>query len=146
MFGLLALFLGYRILGDAVSVVQRQEVWYHLLSSIVVHGAFGAVPLAFVWFYPVWLARNAPAVGVEREVTVSSKGMTLHSSLGKSDSAWANFTKMLETDEYFLLYSGKGLFYPFPKQAFGGEHEVRRFRELIRGQIRNSRILDSDAE
>jgi hypothetical protein len=104
-------------------------------------GVAAVVWLQWVW-RPKYLARNSPFVGIEYEMTFSPDGVSSRSSNGNANTQWSVYTVAHETFEYFLLCSGKNLFYPFPKQAFADPKDVDRFRDLVRAHVPNAKLLD----
>ena len=102
--------------------------------------------LGVSWWLWTWLprshARKSPSVGKEIAVTASPEGMSSRSVMGSSDARWSLYTAARETTEFFLLSSGKALFYPFPKSAFADPLEIDQFRELLRAHVADVRLLD----
>lgn len=126
----------------AASGVERLEpLWFGMSAG----GVVGlAVTWAFWTFQPRWLARNSPSVGVEIEVTLSPDGVNSRSSNGSADARWSIYTSARETTEFFLLFSGKNLFYPFPKSAFADSQHLGRFRDLVRTYVPDTKLLDHE--
>lgn len=135
MAGLLALVLGYGLLSSLSSVMTGQKGWDSLLRSLLIYGGLGAAWASFVWFHPVWTAKRWPSIGVEREITVSGDGMTTRSELGYSESTWASYTGVLETDDFFLLFMGRANFQPIPKRDLAAVSAVSDLREFLRAQF-----------
>ena len=139
LWGLFILMVAYTFYHQIQAVWLGHRAWSSLLRTVLSFGALGVAWFAFNWFYPYWTARRWPAVGVEKEVTVSDEGMTTRSPLGYSESAWANFTGVLETDEFFLLQMGRANFLPIPKRDLAKISAVSDFRELLRAQFTDYR-------
>ena len=141
LWGLFILIVAYTFYHQFQAVWLGQRAWSSLLRNILTIGALGAAWFAFNWFYPYWTARRWPTVGVEKEVTVSDQGITSRSVLGYSETSWANYTSALETDKFFMLYSGRASFFPIPKHCIANSSVQDRFRESIRANIPDVRLL-----
>ena len=141
LLGLFALIVAYTFYGQIQAVLLGQRPWYSLAWTGLTFSVLGFAWWAFIWLYPYWVARRWPAIGVERELTVSSNGITSRSALGYSESSWANFTSVLETDEFFLLNMGRANYLPIPKHDFADTLAQDCFRELIRANIPDARRL-----
>ena len=139
MAGLFILILGYGILGSLSQVMLGEKDWYSFLRHLLINSCLGAAWAAFNWFYPVWAAKRRPAVGVEREVTVSGEGMTTRSPLGYSELTWASFTGVLETDDFFMLFTGRASFVAIPKRDLAAISAVSDLREFLRAQFADYR-------
>jgi len=97
--------------------------------------------LAWSW-QPRRLARASPYLGVELAGTASGDGLETHSSLGKQEAAWANYSTVLESADHFLLYPSRNQYAPLPKRAFANREDLDRFRELIRANISSATLLN----
>lgn len=133
--GLYILSMGYVLSGSILSGMAGEKDWYSSLLTLPIYGLLGVAWAAFNWFYPVWTVKNWPAVGVEREVTVSAEGMTMRSPLGYSETAWANYTRMVETDDFFMLFMGRVNFIVIPKRDLA----VSGLREFFRARFTDYR-------
>ena len=141
MLGLIALMMAYGFYNQFEAVLLGRRAWTSLLRMFLTFGALGITWWASNWLYAYWLARRSPEVGVEKELIFTDTGMTSRSVLEYSESTWANFTSVLETDEYFLLYRGRAEFVPIPKRDLAESMAQDRFRELLRTKIRDARLL-----
>ena len=72
-------------------------------------------------------------------MTVSGEGMTTRSPLGYSESTWASFTGVLETDEFFMLFTGRADFLAIPKRDIAATSAVSDLREFFRAQFTDYR-------
>ncbi len=142
MWGLFILIVAYTFYHQIQAIWLGHRAWSSLLRNVLSFGALGAAWFAFNWFYPYWTARRDPTMGVEKELTVSDQGITLRSVLGYSEKSWANYTSALETDEFFMLYTGRANFFPIPKHCFVNSLSQDHFRELIRAHIPEVRLSD----
>lgn len=97
--------------------------------------------LAWSW-QPRRLARASPYLGVEMAGAATAEGLETHSSLGKQEAAWANYSAVLESADHFLLYPARNQYAPLPKRAFANGRDLERFRELIRANISGAALLN----
>ena len=127
--------------GDAGIFGLPLGIAANIVIVFLTFGALGITWWASNWLYAYWLARRSPEVGVEKELTFTATGITSRSELEYSESTWANFTSVLETEEHFLLYRGRAEFVPIPKRDLAESMAQDRFRELLRTKIRDARLL-----
>jgi len=132
----------------ALAVVATVKHGRLILGGLPYFGMVALLPVLFVWRigrYYRTAARKSPFVGIEHEMTFSPEGMTSRSSRGSSETQWSIFTGARESDNFFLLHVGMSLFYPYPKSAFDTADDVGRFRDLIRANIPDAKLLDQPA-
>lgn len=138
VFGLVVAMLAILSLAG---VEQLEAFWFGTLAG----GGAGLAVAAMFWVWqPRYLARNSPSVGVEIEVTISPEGVSARSAKGNTDFRWSMYTAARETTEFFLFFSGKGLFYPCPKSAFADSQHLDRFRNLVRTHVPDAKLLDHE--
>lgn len=133
--------MAYGFYNQLEAVLLGRRAWTSLLRMFLTFGALGITWWALNWLIAYWVARHSPEVGVEKELTFTDTGMMSRSILEYSESTWANFTSVLETEEYFLLYRGRAVFVPIPKRDLAGSMVQDRFRELLRSNVKDARLL-----
>ena len=138
-FGLCIVFIA------ALGVVAYLKDGISIGLGVALVGEFligGVLWWAWTW-QPRRMARKSPHVGVEFETEFSSGGIKSSSSLGSGQLNWAIYTSARETADYFILFSGVGLFYSFPKRHIASPQDVVRLRELIRNNVPKTKLLSS---
>jgi len=132
---LFALVAGYAFYRDMAGVLAGYKPLVSLLRTVLTFGGLGVAWWASHWLLPYWTAQRYPDIGVEKELTVSDKGLTWRSALESSDLTWAKYTGAVETEEFFLLYQGRANFTPIPKRGLADSSAQSRFRELVRANV-----------
>jgi len=132
---LFALVAGYAFYRDMAGVLMGYKSLVSLLRTVLTFGGLGVAWWASHWLLPYWTAQRYPDIGVEKELTVSDKGLTWRSALESSDLTWAKYTGAVETEEFFLLYQGRANFTPIPKRGLADSSAQSRFRELVRANV-----------
>ena len=139
-----AVFFGLWILPLAAVALDTgpEENLLYRIAPFLAGVASVAVMFALAWSWqPRRLARASPYLGVELAGTASGVGLETHSSLGKQEAAWANYSTVLETADHFLLYPARNAYAPLPKRAFADRGDLTRFRELIRAHVPSAGLL-----
>jgi len=132
-----------------------------IASALVIVGAFvgwraGYMREAFiaglVWFFSligagighmVSIAPKAKRVfrqqqGLRRahEITWSDIGLTVSGADGQSTTRWADFHRVRELDDQFMLFLSDAVFFMIPKRAFPDSSLMQSFREAVGGRTR----------
>lgn len=133
------LIFAYILFSNVVLALQGQKNWYSALRTLLFFGAVFGAWGALVWYHPVWLAKRWPAVGVERYVTATSDRIAVRSALGYIDAVWEDYTNVLETDHFFMLWMGGSNNLVIPKGALAEDSAVSKFREFLRARFADYR-------
>ena len=105
------------------------------------------VPVLVIFGLVIWLLvrRQKKSAGkfayIDEPVTnvLSESGLRFESPLTEVHFKWPVFSRVLETDEGFVLISGhERLFTWLPKNGFDSSDSIRRARELMRRQVTNA--------
>lgn len=65
---------------------------------------------------------------------ISDEGFHIQTFSEDSQTKWAAFVRVLESDKIFMLFHSEWIFIIIPKRAFGPA-EVDQFRELVRRNV-----------
>jgi hypothetical protein len=108
------------------------------LSNFAPVFVLAAVWAALVWGGPWLMAQRLygkqPSRQGPRTMFLDTAGVHLRWSGGTSDLGWNNFTRQLEGNHHFLLYTSPILFTIVPKRAFTGE-QLSEFRTVLTENI-----------
>lgn len=127
-------------ISDYVEYLLLQENIDHAVSGIArIVAIYVAVPSYIYFVYPARVARSAPDVGVEFDITVDDAGITVNGGVANSRFSWEYFVSALETADDFLLAAGGG-FQAYPKRSLRNQSEIEQFRELIRAHVANAKL------
>lgn len=101
--------------------------------------------MAYIYFWkPIRIARSAPDVGATYSVTVSDTGIAIRSNLGNAARyGWEKFIAATETANDFLLFRPGSQFNAYPKRMFGDPRDLGKFRDLIRQNVPEAKLLPS---
>jgi hypothetical protein len=58
------------------------------------------------------------------------------------DMKWGSFSRVVETPERFLFYSGKSVALRMARESFKSRQEILALRRVIRHQVLDSELLD----
>jgi hypothetical protein len=70
----------------------------------------------------------------------SDGGVKSETATGCAERLWIAFTRVRETKEFFLLYTSNTIAFPIPKRAFGGEQQVEALRDLLRRNVKVTKL------
>lgn len=131
-------FIVVVILPKALAVLEGDKPLNSLLPGLLLFFGIFAAIFARMWFYPL----GARVTGADREVTVSSEGVSSRSPVARKLLYWVNFTGALETREFFLLRMGGQNMWPVPKRCFADSAALQGLRDFIRAHVPNAELLD----
>jgi hypothetical protein len=139
---------------------MRTVIALAIASALVIVGAFvgwragymrEAFIAGFVWFcgligtgigHMVSIAPKAKRVfrqqqGLRRahEVSWSDIGLTVSGEDGQSTTRWADFHRVREFDDQFMLFLSDAVFFMIPKRAFPDDSLMQSFRESVGSRI-----------
>ena len=110
------------------------------LSALAPFLGFTAVFQAFLFLFPLWIARRTVAAMPDRtmryradasEITIETTGSTVTRS-------WNRITQFREEKTAFLIWIGPQAVQVIPKRAFSAEH-ADWLRETLRREVKTSR-------
>lgn len=134
-------FIGLLAWGRVMAILDGEREWSSIFSMLLPVGIYVVTAwLSFSW-RPRFLARQSPYRGLENNVTASETGVASSNALFRNEIQWGAYTHAIEKPDMFLLYTGRLLFYPFPRRCFENQEDADRFRDLIRAHIKNFRVL-----
>ncbi len=133
------LMFAYFLLVNFLSAMQGRSSWDGALRTLLIFGGLFGAWGAFIWYQTIWTARRWPAIGVERDVTASEGGLFVHSDFGYNESTWSNYTAVLETDDFFVLWMGRTNHLAIPKRELAAISAVSDFRVFLRARLTNYR-------
>lgn len=139
---------------------MRTAIALAVTSALVIVGAFvagragymrEAFIAGFVWFFGligagighmVSIAPKAKRVfrqqrGLRRahEVSWNHVGLTVSGEDGQSTTRWADFHRVRELDDQFILFLSDAIFLMIPKRAFPDSGLMQSFRESVASGI-----------
>jgi hypothetical protein len=79
-----------------------------------------------IWF------RQEPMLRDEYQLAFSEDGILFRTVQIDSQLQWSLYTRIVESDRFFLLYFGKRSFTIIPKRAFPSVEQADRFREMLK--------------
>ena len=68
-------------------------------------------------------------------ILFSPSGVTTESSVLHTDVKWTVYDRILETRDYFLLYTSPKIAGGLPKRCFSSDADLRAFRDLVRSKL-----------
>jgi hypothetical protein len=99
--------------------------------------------LAFFLGIPLlsaWQTYSNPRVREGTRYQLSKNGIEMETSVGSANLAWAAFGRAIETPNLFLLFVTKGMAYAIPKRSLAGEEETASVRELLRNNVKKTKL------
>ncbi len=127
----LALMVVLAFIGYGMNVVSlKMLIWIFLLFIVLV--------LIFWYILPYTVYRNAKTF---QEPTISlhwtEEGISIGTERGESMLPWNRFHQILETKDFFYLYSSNKSFFLIPVDAFPDREERVAFSELLQSRFSN---------
>lgn len=123
-----------------VHVQNHQIGWVLVLANIMLLQFFALIPVRASRLY-----RQRKMLQREFQITVSSDCLDFRNENGCMQLPWGDFRQWMENDILFLLYPSAGMFEAIPKRFFQSQHDVDAFREMLKMNVVQRRIADSDA-
>lgn len=135
----------------AFSIVRRETHFWVIVGVAVVmgiiwggfHSGYNAIAalMTIGIFILIMRASTKPQISNESlvwhspyTVSLSSKGVKTTSIHGESEKTWKGYTKVVETDEHFVLIRRSMVFTVLPKRGFG-DKKLEAAREIFRGAM-----------
>jgi len=100
--------------------------------------------LFFLFGIPLYLAWKTSSNPRTREGTrylFSENGIDIESSVGRSSLTWAAFGRALETRNMLLIFGQSGTAFAIPKRCFGCKEDVKATRQLLRTNIKKTKLM-----
>jgi len=138
------------MIASIISYLLYKYIYDSAADNGIISIIISAMPLIIAffmfWLYyyirPIVIARSAPDVGVVFDIDVSDAGIGLSSGTVNSRLGWDNFKGATETSKDFVLFRGGAFFNAYPKRMFANPHDIGRFRDLIRANVPNAKLLN----
>jgi hypothetical protein len=67
--------------------------------------------------------------------SINEEGISIDSPSYDARRLWSGYIGFMESEDAFLLFSGKGIFSVYPKRIFNSPDQINQFRELITRKI-----------
>lgn len=139
--GAVALFLVLLFTPEVLAVLRGDKPPGSLLPEFLLFSGFIVFNTVVLGFSSFGMRSN----GADKEVTVSSEGVSAQSPVARRLLYWVNFTSARETGEFFLLRTGGQTIWPVPKRELADSAALQGLRELIREHVPDARLLDQPA-
>jgi hypothetical protein len=120
-----------------LGIIDLSVFGYSLLWVLVVAlSLFFLFMLLFAnFFIPSIVFKREMKLKDEYELEFTDAGINFHTVNLKSQLQWKIYNKVIENDNFFLLYWGKYTFTVIPKRAFQHEAELESFKNLLMEKI-----------
>jgi len=67
--------------------------------------------------------------------SIDEEGISIESQSYDARRLWSGYINFMESEDAFLLFSGKGIFAVYPKRIFNDLTQINQFRELLASKI-----------
>jgi hypothetical protein len=132
--------IGAAVLVSALILGRTGTLVISPMTEMVIVGALllclaALTALPYTWKQHVahgW--RDNPCAGEQVEVTVSPEGISFVTASGRAEMKWVSYRKVLETDEFLLLYFSAELAHVVPKRAMNGE-QLQHVRDRVQRHL-----------
>lgn len=137
-FGVLLLIIAALVSPEVLDVLRGDEPLNSLMPPFWTLSGLGVIWwVIFRFFTP-----GSRATGGDKEVTVSSEGVSSQSPVARRLLYWVNFTSALETGDFILLRIGGQSLWAIPKRDIVDSAVLQGLRDLIRAHVPDTRLLD----
>lgn len=113
--------------GDAINRPPAVVLWFLLVLPILVLASF---------YWGIWRqAERIEKIFEPARVVFTENGMR---SAGESSSAemdWDDFYRVYETNQDFIFFPEKKIFYTIPKRFFQNANEIIEFKKLLQKKL-----------
>ncbi|MES2274415.1 MAG: YcxB family protein [Bacteroidota bacterium] len=93
---------------------------------------YGVVTPLRIWFISKRNMRTSPVLLDGITYYITDEGIEGISTESSAKTSWKLIQKAVEKENYFLLFSSPVLFRYLPKDGFGSEDDITRFKEIVK--------------
>ena len=134
----------YLISGNIVDLIKEEEISAMAIAIFPVTALYIILILYLYYWKPIRIARSAPDVGAAYKIIVNDNGIVISSNIGNTARyGWEKFSAAIETADDFLFFRAGSQFNAYPKRMLTDPRDVERFRELIRENIPNTKLVSA---
>jgi len=77
------------------------------------------------------------------KVTFTKDGLESEGESSSAEMNWDSFYQVYETNQDFIFFPEKNIFYTIPKRFFTNAEEISEFKTLLRENLKNKAILSA---
>jgi hypothetical protein len=104
-------------------------LWFLLVMPLLVLAVF---------YWGVWRqAERIEKIFEPVKVTFTEDGLESKGESSSAEMSWDGFYQVYETNQDFIFFPEKNIFYSIPKRFFSGQDKIAEFKELVREKLSN---------
>ncbi len=113
--------------GDVNSRPPAVVLWFLLVLPVLVLASF---------YWGIWRqAERIEKIFEPAKVVFTEDGMSSAGEFSSAEMDWDDFYRIYETNQDFIFFPGKKIFYTIPKRFFQNANEISEFKKLLREKI-----------